>query len=234
MTQDETSYDIIEGISAGAINAGVLGTFEVGDEKRAVEWLKALWMKLPAKDTWENWPFLGPLEAIYRPSALDNSIMSTIVRKVLAGREFQRQIALLAVDLDTGEIVIFDETTPHRFMSDAVIASASIPTVFPPVSFDHKTMVDGGIFANVDVSESIIKCRDMGFADEDIIIDAILCFDKVIKVPEWHLREIKYKNAWDMFARHTQLKEFYYYFEDIIRVVRGYPKVNFRHLISPL
>ena len=27
---------------------------------------------------------------------------------------------------------------------------------------------------------------------------------------------------------------FYYYYEDITRVVRGYPKVHFRHLITPI
>ena len=61
-----------------------------------------------------------------------------------------------------------------------------------------------------------------------------MCFDSVIKIPQWEMREIKYKNAWDLQVRHKFLKDFYYYFEDLIRVVRGYPDVNFRHLISPL
>ena len=95
-------------------------------------------------------------------------------------------------------------------------------------------MADGGTFANLDISESIIKCREDGFEDKNIILDVIMCFEKVQKIEEWDIREIKYKNAWDIFERRNELKGFYTNFEDLIRVVRGFPKVHFRHLISPL
>ena len=42
MTGSETAYDVIEGVSAGAINAGLISTFEIGDEMRAVMWLETL------------------------------------------------------------------------------------------------------------------------------------------------------------------------------------------------
>jgi len=87
---------------------------------------------------------------------------------------------------------------------------------------------------NIDISESIVKCRENGFADEDIIIDVVLCFGQVARIDEWKMKEIKYKNAFEMYTRTAALKDFYYNFEDILRVVRGYPKVHFRHLISPL
>ena len=47
------------------------------------------------------------------------------------------------------------------------------------------------------------------------------------------MEDSKYKNAWDLYERKEYLKNFYYYYEDVTRVVRGYPKVKFRHLISP-
>lgn len=112
-------------------------------------------------------------------------------------REIKRQLAILAVDLNTGEIVIFDETMPSKYIWEAVYASSSYPIVFPPTYIDKKTLVDGGLFTNIDISESIVKCRESGFEDKDIIIDAILCFDKVVKIQEWQKKEIKYKNAWD-------------------------------------
>jgi predicted acylesterase/phospholipase RssA len=87
----------------------------------------------------------------------------------------------MAVDMNTGEIVIFDETTPHKYIPDAVVGSASIPVAFPPTHIDGKTLSDGGVFAHSDVSESIIKCRESGFEDKDIIVDVILCFDVVVK-----------------------------------------------------
>jgi len=45
--------------------------------------------------------------------------------------------------------------------------------------------VDGGVFSNIEVDESILKCRENGFDDSNIIVDLILCFDKVVEVEEW-------------------------------------------------
>ena len=116
-----------------------------------------------------------------------------------------------------------------------MVASASIPIFFPAVDDllkDHM-LVDGGIFSNLELDESILKCREKGFEDNNIIVDIILCMGKAIKIEEWSMRDAKYKNAWDMKSRRDEYTDFYYYYEDITRVVRGYPNVHFRHLMSP-
>ena len=46
-------------------------------------------------------------------------------------------------------------------------------------------LVDGGAFTNLDLSEAIIKCREKGYKDEDMIVDVILCFDKVVNIDKW-------------------------------------------------
>lgn len=46
--QRETAYDVIEGISAGGMNAATIATFKIGDEKRAVEWMYKMWSHFPA------------------------------------------------------------------------------------------------------------------------------------------------------------------------------------------
>ena len=119
-------------------------------------------------------------------------------------------------------------------IDDAVVSSASIPFVFPPQAINSMNLVDGGAFTNLDLSEAIMKCRDKGFKDEDMIVDVILCFDKVVDIDRWTIEQSKYKNAYDLYSRHIALRDFYYYYEDITRVVRGYPKVHFRHLIAPM
>lgn len=116
-----------------------------------------------------------------------------------------------------------------------MVASASIPVFFPPVDDLTKNhfLADGGLFSNLELDESILKCKEKGFEEENIIVDIILCFDRAIKIEEWTTTTAKYKNAWDMKARQTEYNNFYYYYEDITRVVRGYPNVHFRHLMSP-
>ena len=94
-------------------------------------------------------------------------------------------------------------------------------------------LVDGGLFTNLDMAEAIIKCRERGFEDKDIIVDVIMCFDKVVTVDEWSKEFHKYKNAFEIYLRKEDLRNFYYYYEDVTRVVAGYPNVQFRHLLTP-
>ena len=60
-----------------------------------------------------------------------------------------------------------------------------------------------------------------------------MCFEKVVNWDEWSNTDVKFKNAYDLYKRKEYFREFYYYYEDITRVVRGYPRVHFRHLITP-
>jgi len=55
------------------------------------------------------------------------------------------------VDLATGDLVIFDETTPRDKQADAMMASASIPGFFPPQKdvLENAVLADGGLFAQV-------------------------------------------------------------------------------------
>lgn len=53
-----------------------------------------------------------------------------------------------AVDLETGEDVVFD-TQDKRIEPDHVRASAALPVAFPPVEVDGRWMVDGGLSANL-------------------------------------------------------------------------------------
>lgn len=81
------------------------------------------------------------------------------------------------------------------------------------------------MFSNVEIDESILKCREKGFDDNKIIVDLILCFDKVVEVDEWSMRDADYESAWGIFKRRDALQNFYYYFEEVIRVMRGFPDV---------
>lgn len=55
---------------------------------------------------------------------------------------------------------------------------------------DTYNFIDGGAFTNLNMGEAIIKCNEMGFKDEDIIVDVILCFDKVVNIKLWTKEEV--------------------------------------------
>lgn len=53
-----------------------------------------------------------------------------------------------AVDLETGEDVVFDTDT-HEITPHHIRASAALPVLFPPVEIDGRWLVDGGLSANL-------------------------------------------------------------------------------------
>jgi predicted acylesterase/phospholipase RssA len=65
-------------------------------------------------------------------------------------------------------------------MVEAVVCSSAIPVAFPVQSFMGSHFVDGGILTNMDIFSAVEKCAAAGFAEEDIIIDAIMASDRTI------------------------------------------------------
>ena len=82
------------------------------------------------------------------------------------------------------------------------------------------------------MEDAILKCRELGFDDSDIIVDAILCFDDRYEITAWPESLFRYKTAHQIYERRTEMDDFYYYYEDVVRVVPGFEDVNFRHLIT--
>ena len=41
-------------------------------------------------------------------------------------------MALQAIDLNTGKVVIYDESMPEHFLAKAIAASAAVPAFFTP------------------------------------------------------------------------------------------------------
>jgi NTE family protein len=61
------------------------------------------------------------------------------------------KLLITAGDLTTGTLYLFGED-PEAPLVDAVMASAALPGIFPPVKFDGVALVDGATVANVPVS----------------------------------------------------------------------------------
>ena len=100
-----------------------------------------------------------------------------------------KMVNIISVDLNTGDVVIFDETTPVEKQPLAMVASGSIPAAFPPQEdlIENAVLVDGGLFTQVQIDEPIIRCKEQGYNDEDIIVDLIACFDIVAEIEQWSL-----------------------------------------------
>jgi predicted acylesterase/phospholipase RssA len=54
----------------------------------------------------------------------------------LNGKPYKRKVSIQSVDLNTGKVIIFDESVPENLRAKAILSSASIPGFFPPVKID--------------------------------------------------------------------------------------------------
>lgn len=88
----EYQYDIVVGVSVGALNAAVLAVHELGDEKNAVDELVKIYESLLPQDLWSYWSTLNMIGGLYKPSFLNSTKLHELVRVILKDRPFKRMI----------------------------------------------------------------------------------------------------------------------------------------------
>ncbi|WP_427917322.1 patatin-like phospholipase family protein [Streptomyces sp. cg40] len=132
--------DMIVGTSVGALN----GAIAAAHPDRAAPWLDHVWTRLRRRDVYP----LGRLSS--RTSIFtDRGLRRLIARAELPSRIEQLAVPFTAVamDLVTGAQVLLDRGD----LESALLASAAIPGMLPPVDRAGRTLVDGGVIAYVPV-----------------------------------------------------------------------------------
>lgn len=81
---------------------------------------------------WSYWPGVNLFGGFIYSSFLDSQKLIDTTDTILTGRPYKRSISTMAVNMNDGHIVIFDETVPDNIRTKAIIASASLPGAFPP------------------------------------------------------------------------------------------------------
>jgi NTE family protein len=63
----------------------------------------------------------------------------------------------MGTDLETGSQVLLEK----GYLPDAILASSAIPTLFEPVNFNGKLLIDGGVSNNYPIDEILSKNMDL-------------------------------------------------------------------------
>jgi len=156
----EYQYDVVVGVSIGAINAAIFALHPPGDEKKALKELVELWETYKSQDMWRVWPGSNLLGGIWKDAFLDSTPLANMIKAMLENRPFLRKFAYLATEMSTGRVVLFDEDVPEEFRAKSLLASASLPGFFSPVDINGLSLNDGGVFENLDLASAIIKCKE--------------------------------------------------------------------------
>lgn len=139
------------GASAGAIN----GSFFASEPTAAgVGKLETIWRGLKRQDVF---PFnVRSVLALFmrRDHLVESEGLRRLLERYLPYRDFGQAalpIHIVASDLATGDEVVLSTGA----VIDAVLASAAIPGVFPPVRIDGRLLVDGGVANNTPISTAL-------------------------------------------------------------------------------
>lgn len=160
-------YDILTGVSVGALSNAILSMFPVGEEQDALDQLNALWGGINSDDDIfkEHCPF-GRIHAIWRNSVVNSSPLQKLVEKHFNEEKSKasgKKFIAGAVSLTTGKYVEFDQNSP--FLTKAIQASSAYPVFFKPLEFDNQLWADGGVKEIVPVKAAV----DAGATHIDII-----------------------------------------------------------------
>lgn len=169
MGEQDVDYDIMCGVSVGALNVAGLSQVPFGHPKVAIEFMHRFWLdKVNTAAIYRRWFPFGRLHALWERSVYDSQPLQDLVRSsfnIVKTQASGRQVAVGATCLDTGENRYARESEPN--FVDWVLASSSYPVFLAPISINGQLWSDGGIRCVTPLAQAI----HMG-ADE---IDVVMC-----------------------------------------------------------
>jgi NTE family protein len=144
--------DLVVGSSVGALNGAVVAADPAG----AADRLETVWSGVTRAQLFGGgrrirmlWTFLRWRKSLCRPEAL-RSVIATWL-PVESFDQLALPLAAVVTDLVTGEAV----SLTSGELEPALLASAAIPGVYPPVELEGQWYADGGVTANVPVRQAI-------------------------------------------------------------------------------
>lgn len=163
----ENKYEILCGVSVGAINCAFVSQFFLGDEKKCFDGLHALWSQLKNSSIYKRWFPFGSLHSIWRSSFYDSSPLYNLIHSEISLDKIRatgKKSNVGAVSLTSGKYTIFNQE--HDSFIDAVIASASFPGMLSPIKIGNHLWIDGGVKEISPIKTAI----DAGATEVDVII----------------------------------------------------------------
>lgn len=144
--------DLIVGTSVGAVNGGYIASRWNGD---GIDGLDAIWMGLRRQEIFPTRLLGGLLGFIGRS---DHMVPNDGLRRLIDGQlGFARlddspiALHIVATNVLTG----LDRRFSTGDAVDAILASAAIPAIFPPVTIDGVPYIDGGVVNNTPISHAV-------------------------------------------------------------------------------
>lgn len=184
-------YDVLTGVSVGALNCSYLSMFPKAQERDAFTSLFNLWHSIDNSKVRKNWFPFGWLTGLWKDSVYNSQPLIDMVHSTLDLNKIRasgRQIVVGAVSLTSGNYTRFSQKDDSFI--DAVLASSSFPMGLNPIKIGSELYTDGGVKHITPLKEAIdLGCDDLdviicgptqtssSFSDVDAITLGLRCFD---------------------------------------------------------
>ena len=144
--------DRVYGSSVGAINGA---GFAADPTRQGVERMAQIWLSLKREDIYRTGRLHGPwLYLQQRDAVYANSGLRTIVDEGFRLERLEESvipIEVVATSLTDGG----ERWFTYGPAVEAILASAAMPAIFPPVEIDGEKYIDGGVVNNVPIQRAI-------------------------------------------------------------------------------
>lgn len=166
MLEDGRDYDILCGVSVGALNVSVLSQAPLGKPEAAFTKLLSMWDRVENRSIWKHWllPYVGVL---WNRSVFNSEPLHDWVRKELNIQDIRasgREVRVGAVNLNTEEYQLITQRSDN--FQDFVYASASFPFFFKPMVLKGEEWTDGGVRNVTPLGTAI----ELGAEEIDVIV----------------------------------------------------------------
>lgn len=144
--------DLVVGASAGAINGAY---FACNPHAEGTRELEGLWRSIRRGEIlpW-SWTSLFGMLRGQRKHLVDSTALKRLLTRHFGDARLESagvSLHVVATDMSNGDEVVLSSGS----IVDAVLASAAIPGVFPPVEVNGRQLIDGGVANNTPISTAI-------------------------------------------------------------------------------
>lgn len=98
---------------------------------------------------------------------VDSAPLDNFILDVIGNKTLKRKLITGAVDVGSGQFIQLDSDhlNPDEWHK-AVVASGSVPGIFPTTKLRNWSLMDGGTVWNINPIGAINKCKELGVKDE--------------------------------------------------------------------
>lgn len=151
LEQEKIPIHMIIGTSVGSLIGGL---YAANPNSFDLEWLAFKIDRGDVLDFSIVYSKFGPVQGTKLESFIEHNVK---VKKV---QDTKIPFTPVATDLNSGETILLERGS----LAKAIRASSSIPGIFVPVTFDNRTLVDGGVTNNVPCDIAKAKGADIVIA----------------------------------------------------------------------